>query len=159
MNTNILDLNDDILNIIGDYVKKDNLERKIIKDNLLKEYKQNINGKNLKFYPLYHWSVIFDINNYAIKDGDTISKDNTKRYLFNQINRDIKYIKEHARVDGIKLTRQDLRMCIWVCFQRYKLPLDDHKIYLNMEDENNYFDEYLTFKKLNLKTKKYSFNY
>ena len=27
MNTNILDLNNDILNIIGDYVKKDNNER------------------------------------------------------------------------------------------------------------------------------------
>jgi hypothetical protein len=29
MNTNLLDLNNDILNIIGDYVKKDNLEKKI----------------------------------------------------------------------------------------------------------------------------------
>ena len=27
MNTNLLDLNNDILNIIGDYVKKDNLEK------------------------------------------------------------------------------------------------------------------------------------
>jgi hypothetical protein len=27
MNTNLLDLNNDILNIIGDYVKKDNIER------------------------------------------------------------------------------------------------------------------------------------
>jgi hypothetical protein len=27
MNTNLLDLNNDILNIIGDYVKKDNNER------------------------------------------------------------------------------------------------------------------------------------
>jgi hypothetical protein len=26
-NTNLLDLNNDILNIIGDYVKKDNLDR------------------------------------------------------------------------------------------------------------------------------------
>ena len=33
MNFNLLDLNNDILNIIGYYVKKDNLERKIIKDN------------------------------------------------------------------------------------------------------------------------------
>ncbi len=29
MNTNLLDLNNDILNIIGDYVKKDNLDEKI----------------------------------------------------------------------------------------------------------------------------------
>ena len=27
MNTNLLDLNNDVLNIIGDYVKKDNNER------------------------------------------------------------------------------------------------------------------------------------
>ena len=31
MNTNLLDLNNDVLNIIGYYVKKDNLERKIKK--------------------------------------------------------------------------------------------------------------------------------
>ncbi len=27
MNTNLLDLNNDILNVIGDYVKKDNADR------------------------------------------------------------------------------------------------------------------------------------
>ena len=27
MNTNLLDLNNDVLNIIGDYVKKDNIDR------------------------------------------------------------------------------------------------------------------------------------
>jgi hypothetical protein len=32
MNTNLLDLNNDVLNIIGDYVKKDNFERKIMKE-------------------------------------------------------------------------------------------------------------------------------
>ncbi len=50
-------------------------------------------------------------------------------------------------------------MCIWVIFQRCKVVLGRHELYLNMEDENNYLDEYLTLKKLNLKTKKYSFNY
>ncbi len=50
-------------------------------------------------------------------------------------------------------------MCIWVGFQRCKIVLDYREIYLNMEDENNYLDEYLTLKKLNLKRKKYSFNY
>ena len=50
-------------------------------------------------------------------------------------------------------------MCFWVGFQRCKIVLDYREIYLNMEDENNYFDEYLTLKKLNLKKKKYSFNY
>ena len=28
MNTNLLDLNNDVLNIIGDFVKKDNLNKK-----------------------------------------------------------------------------------------------------------------------------------
>ena len=29
MNTNLLDLNNDALNIIGDYIKKDNIKEKI----------------------------------------------------------------------------------------------------------------------------------
>jgi hypothetical protein len=33
MITTLLDLNDDVLNIIGDYVKKDNLEEEIKKGN------------------------------------------------------------------------------------------------------------------------------
>jgi hypothetical protein len=44
-------------------------------------------------------------------------------------------------------------MCIWVGFQRCKIVLDYCGIYLNMEDEKKYFDEYLTLKKLNLKSK------
>ena len=50
-------------------------------------------------------------------------------------------------------------MCFLVGFQRCKIVLDFREICLNMEDENNYFDEYLTLKKLNLKKKKFSFNY
>ena len=60
-------------------------------------------------------------------------------------------------------------MCIWVCIQRSKYLLNRYKVYLNkenqnkeflnMEDENNYYEEYLTEKKLNLKSKKYLFNY
>ena len=68
-------------------------------------------------------------------------------------------MKEYAKFDKVKLTKTNLRMCIWVLFQRYKLILNDYKIYLNMEDENNYLDEYFRLRKLNLKSKKYSFNY
>ena len=39
------------------------------------------------------------------------------------------------------------------------LCVNDYEINLNMEDENNYLDEYLILKKLNFKKKKYSFNY
>ncbi len=38
-NLNLLDLNNDILDIIGDYVKKDNFKREIMKE------KQILNGK------------------------------------------------------------------------------------------------------------------
>ena len=147
MNTNLLDLNDDILNIIGDSVKKDNAKRQIMNE------KQIINGKEIRFCSYPYWSL------YGFKDGDTISKYILKKYLFLKIDNEIKYIKAQARVDKIKLTKTDIRLCIWICFQRYKLILNnDYKINI-YDDENNYFDEYLTLNKLNLKSKKYSFNY
>ena len=40
MNTNLLDLNNDVLNIIGDYVKTDNIERMEIEK--LFEYFDNV---------------------------------------------------------------------------------------------------------------------
>ena len=148
MNINLLDLNNDVLNIIGDYIKKDNFERKIMKE------KQILNGKEIRFCLYPFWNL------YGINDGDTFSKYIIKKYLFHKIDKETKYTKVHARVDKIKLTKTDIRLCIWVLFQRYKLILlNDYKINLNMEDENNYLDEYLTLEKLNLKSKKYSFNY
>ena len=42
---NLLDLNNDVLNIIGVYVKKDNLERKIRKDTQMRSDKQIIMEK------------------------------------------------------------------------------------------------------------------
>ena len=68
-------------------------------------------------------------------------------------------VKRYAKIDKIKLTKPDLRMCIWVLFQRCKIILDDCKLNLNMEDENNYLDEYFRPRKLNLTSKKYLFNY
>jgi hypothetical protein len=44
MNTNLLDLNNDILNIVGDYVKKDNLEEKIKMVKTLMNEEHMING-------------------------------------------------------------------------------------------------------------------
>ena len=43
MNTNLLDLNNYVLNIIGDYVKKDNFEKQ------LDEEEQVLNGKKKYF--------------------------------------------------------------------------------------------------------------
>jgi len=45
MNTNLLDLNNDVLNIIGDYVKKDNLKEKFKKQEKLMNEEQILNGK------------------------------------------------------------------------------------------------------------------
>ena len=148
---NLLDLNNDVLNIIGVYVKKDNLERKIIKDRQMRSDKQIINGKEIRFCPYFYW---FDLKNYDIKVRGTISKNNIKKYLFDNINNEIKYIKVHARVDKNKLTKPDLRLCIWLCLQRFKFILNDKNINLNIDDENNYLNEYLRLKKLNLKSVK-----
>jgi len=139
-----LDLNNDVLNIIGVYVKKDNLERKIIKDRQMRSDKQIINGKEIRFCPYF----------YGIKDRGTISKDNLKNYIFDNFDNEIKYIKVHARVDKNKLTKPDLRLCIWLCLQRFKFILNDKNINLNIDDENNYLNEYLRLKKLNLKSVK-----
>ena len=79
--------------------------------------------------------------------------------IMKRLKQILRYIKVHALVDKIKLTKTDLRMCIWICFQRYKFILNDNKINLNMEDENNYLNEYLKLKKIHLETKKYSSNY
>ena len=50
-------------------------------------------------------------------------------------------------------------MCIWIGFQRCEIILKSHEIYLKMEDGYNYLNEYSTFEKVNLKSKKCSFNY
>jgi hypothetical protein len=42
---NLLDLNNDVLNIIGDYVKKDNLEEKVKKQRKLMNEEQILNQK------------------------------------------------------------------------------------------------------------------
>ena len=144
MKTNLLDLNNDILNIISDYVKKDNFEKEIIKE------EQIINGKKITFPCLRHPYYICEENWDYLKH---------KRFIFKYIDTEMIEVREYAKTDKIKLTNQNHRICIWIFFQRYKLILNDYKINLNMEDENKYLDEYLTVNKLNLKKKNYSFNY
>ncbi len=50
MNKNLLDLNNDVLNIIGDYVKKDNLEEKRKNQEKLMNEELILNGKNNKIW-------------------------------------------------------------------------------------------------------------
>jgi hypothetical protein len=156
MNTNLLDLNDDVLNIIGDFVKRDNLKKELMNE------EQILNGKKIRFgewSSWIHFSLKWDKNYKGIKDKNTKQKDNIKYYIFIYIDDEILKIKKYTRNDKIKLQSKDIRMCIWIAFQRCKVVLDKYEIYLNMDDENNFLDEYLTKNKLNLKTKKYSFIY
>ena len=81
-----------------------------------------------------------------------------KSYFFEYIDLEMVTVKEYSKKIKYKLSNANLRMRIWILFQRLKLLLEDDYD-LNMEDENNCFDEYFTLKKLNLKSKKYLFNY
>ena len=51
----------------------------------------------------------------------------------------------------IRLNKDDKRMCAWVLFQRCKLILTQNKVIYNIDDEKDFFEEYLTVNKLNLK--------
>jgi hypothetical protein len=89
MNTNLLDLNNDILNIIGDYVKKDNIEReekerafKFV-DNELKCIRKDKSMKypsrpNLRKIIYYTFSLIEVKNEEIINEYLTLKKLNLK---------------------------------------------------------------------------------
>ena len=142
---NLLDLSTDILNIIGNFVKKDNLKRERAVENV----EQILNGKKIRFGNFVYNKIRYPVN----------TKEDIKEYIFSYVNMEITTIKNYAKIEKMKLNKDDIIMCVWVCFKRCKLILDDHKLILNMDDENNYLEEYLTENKLNLKRKKYSFNY
>ena len=91
MNTNLLDLNNDILNIIGDYIKKDNIEReekerafKFV-DNELKCLRKDKSMKypsrpNLrKFIYLTFYLIIKIKNEEIINEYLTLKKLNLKK--------------------------------------------------------------------------------
>ncbi len=147
-NINLLDLDNDILNIIGDYVKKDNLNKQLMKE------EQILNGKNIRFNEFEYRIPPHSI----IKNRNTISKNSIKLYIFDYVDMEIIKIKNNAKNDKIRLDKDNIRMCIWVCFKRCNFILENYKLTIDIDDENNFFEEYLLLKKLNLKTK-YSFEY
>jgi hypothetical protein len=63
-----------------------------------------------------------------IKDKNAITKDDINEYLFFEVMLVIVRVKENAKKDNIKLSKVDMRKCIWVCFQRFKFILDDYKM-------------------------------
>ena len=88
MNTNLLDLNNDIINIIGDYVKKDNLEDK------LRSAEQVLNGKKIRFNKLNekYWFV-------PINDINKLTNDNIKEYLYYYLDSEFMQIKKYAEMN------------------------------------------------------------
>ena len=101
-----------------------------------------------------HPYILFDDNGDYIKDKTNIEKDSIKRFKFSFIYFEIKIYNFFCKKSKKKLTKPNHRMCVWVCFQRCKLVFDEYNLNLNMEDVNNYLDEYLTENELNLKRKK-----
>ena len=139
---NLLDLDNDILNIIGDFVKKDNEER----EEEIVNSEQIINGKIIMFRNF--------CGEYVTKPLNT--KEDIKNYIFDYIDREFPDIKTYASNHKIRLSKDDKRKCAWVLFKRCKLifvpnKLHHNKVIYNMDDneEKEIFEEYLKLKKLN----------
>ena len=140
---NLLDLDNDILNIIGDFVKKDNKRREIQE---LKDGEQIINGRNIIFPTFCSGEILKTIN----------TKETLKEYIFNYINREFTFIKKYANIYKIRLSKDDKRKCAWVLFKRCKIIIEQNKQYCNKDvysmdddDEKEFFEEYLKLNKLN----------
>ena len=91
MNTNLLDLNNDILNIIGDYVKKDNIDRienlkKVdILYNILNRIGQVKRNKKIMRILIVNYFILLNIKDFGIIDEYlTLKKLNlkNKKYSF-----------------------------------------------------------------------------
>ena len=51
--------------------------------------------------------------------------DSIKEFLFYYVDTEITEVKENAKIEKNKLTKPNLRMCVWIFFQRCKMILDD----------------------------------
>jgi hypothetical protein len=150
---NLLDLSTDILNTIGDFVKKDNKEREEREREEREEREreeivnseQIINGKIIMFRNF--------CGDYITKPLNT--KEDIKNYIFDYIDREFPDIKTYASNHRIRLNKDDKRRCAWVLFKRCKLIFGRNKLYhnkviYNMDDEEkDIFEEYLKVNKLN----------
>jgi hypothetical protein len=152
---NLLDLSTDILNTIGDFVKKEKereereeREREESEDREREEIvnsEQIINGKIIMFRNF--------CGEYITKPLNT--KEDIKNYIFDYIDREFPDIKTYASNHRIRLNKDDKRRCAWVLFKRCKLIFGRNKLYhnkviYNMDDEEkDIFEEYLKVNKLN----------
>ena len=139
---NLLYLSTDILNIIGDFVKKDNNKRE---REDIENSEQIINGKIIIFRNF--------CGNFITRPLNT--KEDIKDYIFDYIDREFPDIKTYASNHKIRLNKDDKRRCAWVLFKRCKLIFETNELYhnkviYNMDDEEkDIFEEYLKLKKLN----------
>ena len=120
---NLLDLDNDILNIIGGYVKKDN---KIRKRDELMDRKQIINGKTIQFRNFHSSEICRSVN----------TKEAMKEYIFDYFNMEFPDIKTYASNAKIRLSKDDERKCAWVLFKRCKIIIDRNKEYYNKDVYN-----------------------
>ena len=140
---NLLDLSTDILNTIGDFVKKDYKKRE--RQEIVNS-EQIINEKIIMFRNF--------CGEYITKPLNT--KEDIKNYIFDYIDREFPDIKTYASNHKIRLSKDDKRRCAWVLFKRCKLIFVPNKLYhnkviYNMDDdeEKDIFEEYLKLKRLN----------
>ena len=116
MNTNLLDLNNDILNIIGDYVKKDNIDRidnfeKVdILYNILNRIGQVKRQKPIMRQLIANYFYLLNIKDFKIIDEYlTLKKLNlkNKKYSFGK-----NCIKEKKILKNLKLFNDFIDDCI-----------------------------------------------
>ena len=116
MNTNLLDLNNDILNIIGDYVKKDNIDRidhfeKVdILYNILNRIGQVKRQKPIMRQLIANYFYLLNIRDFKIIDEYlTLKKLNlkNKKYSFGK-----NCIKEKNILKNLKLFNDFIDDCI-----------------------------------------------
>jgi hypothetical protein len=116
MNTNLLDLNNDILNIIGDYVKKDNIDRidhfeKVdILYNILNRIGQVKRQKPIMRQLIANYFYLLNIKDFKIIDEYlTLKKLNlkNKKYCFGK-----NCIKEKNILKNLKLFNDFIDDCI-----------------------------------------------
>ena len=116
MNTNLLDLNNDILNIIGDYVKKDNIDRienfeKVdILYNILNRIGQVKRQKPIMRILIANYFYLLNIKDFKIIDEYlTLKKLNlkNKKYSFGK-----NCIKEKNILKNLKLFNDFIDDCI-----------------------------------------------
>ena len=115
MNTNLLDLNNDILNIIGDYVKKDNIDRienfeKVdILYNILNRIGQVKRQKPIMRTLIANYFYLLNIKDFGIIDEYlTLKKLNlkNKKYSFGK-----NCIKEKNIIKNLKLFNNIIDDC------------------------------------------------